>query len=116
MAKIYNILKNSYTINDNKPFMNNLFYGAVTNPNGLSTFIENIVNKDEIKSVTISSDTTNNLFYITEKAEYEQDFKHGFAVQVVDSATGSMKFLTRESNEWKDTLQSVVKKYEKGNV
>lgn len=95
--RIYVLLKFSYQGEGEADcIMPGLHCGTATNLDALLDLVEKHLTLTNVKSAWVSdNDQDEHAFYTTYKESFEQDFHHGFKVQVMDTTTGKTSFLIK---------------------
>lgn len=104
MMKLYSILKSSYR-DEHEPFMLNLLFGQVSNIDNLKLMLKKIVCADDVNRFFISQRKNDeNLFYVEYTQDFEEDFYHGFSIQVFDVNDNRQYKITSSETEYDDII------------
>lgn len=97
-GKIYNFLKFSYK-SDGGCFLPGMYAGNAMNLDQLLDLIERHLTSTGVKEAWLpEKEFDDHLFFVTYDAEFEQGFKHGFKVQVIDTGTSKSESLSKYSD------------------
>lgn len=98
--RIYVLLKFSYKgEGEDECILPGLHSGTCITLDMLLTLVEKHLTLTNVKTAWIPSNDDEHLFYVTYKEEFEQGLHHGFKVQVMNTKTGTIKFLTKTVDE-----------------
>lgn len=106
-TKVYTILKSSYEKNEDE-FVENLFFANASSIDALKSWLQKIIMASDVKRVWLSDkENDKNLFYIEYSQNFETEFHHGFAVQVLNLSTHEQGFVTSKDPMFK-TISSIA--------
>ena len=99
--KIYTLLKFSYKgDNEDHCFLPGMYCGTVMNFDILLDLIEKHLTMTNMASSWVpNEDSNDHLFFVKYGEEFEQENHHGFKVQITDTSTSKIHFLSKKEDK-----------------
>ena len=97
-GKIYNFLKFSYK-SDGGCFLPGMHAGTAMNLDQLLDLVDKHLTKTDVKEAWLpEKEFDDHIFFVNYNADFEEGFKHGFKVQMIDTETSKSESLSKYSN------------------